>query len=450
MPLAWKERAAAQSAGPNIVLIVTDDMQASDLEAMPRTRDLIGGYGTTFPYLFSSTPLCTPSRVSLLTGQFAHNHGVLGNSAETGGYPRYAGLGLGSRSIQMPLRAAGYRTALIGKFMNGIPEAGEVAPGWDHLFALLGHQHRGFRVNENGAASRARQKDFTTPALSKEAVSFITGTPAGQPFFLHLSPIAPHNIPRYPEALARKFLNARIPRTPDLNEDDVSDKPAYLRGRSRFKRRRLRFLGEHHRGRLRSLLMVDDMVADVVAALEETGRLGNTYIFFLSDNGMLIGHHRHVGKTLPYDRGARTPLLARGPGFVPGTVDGRLALNIDVTATITAVSGISLPDLDGVSLLDPPARSDLLLEWLGAPEPPDTFYSPTAPRYSALRTGNRLYVEYETGERELYNYDDDRYELNNLLATFDGRVPSPDAEAQAQQFQTRLAALRSCSGAACR
>jgi arylsulfatase A-like enzyme len=165
---------------------------------------------------------------------------------------------------------------------------------------------------------------------------------------------------------------------------------------------------------------------------------------------MQIGHHRHIGKTVPYDRTIRTPLLARGPGFARGVVDDRLALSIDVTATIAAVAGIAGPDLDGVSLLDAPARQDVLIEWLGEPEAQhNPFYSPSGPQYAALRTRDLLYVEHESGERELYDYERDPYEVQNLLADWDGHRPAAADERRARNLSARLHKLRSCAGAAC-
>jgi arylsulfatase A-like enzyme len=399
--------------------------------------------------VFASTPLCSPARASLLTGQLAHNHGLLGNNGETGGWQRYAALGLGARSLQMPLRAAGYRTGLVGKLLNGVPESGAVAPGWDHAFVQTDFQYYGPKVNFNGSRQKFGEKKYATTILRQQAVAFIESTPPGQPLFLHVSPIAPHNIPRSPRKLAKKFRRAKIAGTPDLNEADVSDKPAYLRGRGKLRKTRRRALNEHHRNRLRSLLPVDDLVAAVIGAMDRTGRLDNAYIFFLGDNGMSLGHHRHVGKTTPYDRVARTPLLVRGPGFGAGRVDDRLGLQVDIAATIAEATGVSFGG-DGVSLLEPPAREDILLEWLGAPEAQnDRFYSPSAPNYTALRTRDHLYVEYVTGERELYHYGDDAHELNNLLAAWDGHAPSAAAENIAAAMSARLDDLRDCAGVTC-
>lgn len=450
-PATFLERpAAAQASPPNIVLIVTDDAQPGDLDAMPKTRALLGDGGTTFPNCFASTPLCSPSRASLLTGQLAHNHGVVGNQGETGGWRSYRSAGIGARTIQVPLHAAGYRTGLVGKLLNGVPGSGQVAPDWDEAFVQTDFRYFGFEVNHNGRHRRFGDKHYSTSILRQQAVAFIRSTPDGQPLFLHVSPIAPHNIPKSPRKLRARFRGARQTRSPDLNETEVSDKPEFLRRRSQLSPTALRSLDAHHRGRLRTLVPVDDLVAAVAGALEETDRLDTTYLFFLSDNGMMLGHHRHVGKTVPYDRGARTPLLARGPGFAHGVFDERLALNIDVTTTIAAATGIVIPDLDGVSLLDSPARADVLLEWLGEPESQrSAFYSPSGPNYAALRTPDALYVEHSTGERELYDYRFDPYELDNLLADWDGHAPSPDAEARAAQHSARLAALRECAGATC-
>jgi arylsulfatase A-like enzyme len=434
---------------PNIVLIVMNDTLPSDLDAISKTRALLGDAGTTFPNLFASTPLCSPSRASLLTGQFAHNYGVVGNQGATGGLRRYKAAGIGNRTIQVPLRAAGYRTGLLGKLLNGVPGSGLIAPDWDRAFVQTDFRYFGFEVNDNGRR-RFGDKAYSTTVLRQQAAAFIRSTPVEQPRFLHVSPIASHNAPTSPASVSARFWDAYQTPSPDPNETDVSDKPEFLRHRTRLTDKSMRFLNAHHRERLRTLLPVDDLVAGVVDALADTGRLENSHLFFLSDNGALLGHHRHVGKTIPDDRGARTPLLARGPGFLSGTIDERLGLNVDVTATIAAVTGVDIPDLDGVSLLAPPARTDVLLEWLGEPEAQHgVFYSPSGPNYAALRPTEQLYVEDASGERELYDYRSDPYELDNLLANWGDYTPSPEAEAAAAPLAARLAALRECAGATC-
>ena len=215
--LAAERESLAQSQPPSIVLIVTDDTQPSDLEVLPKTRALIGDAGTTFPNLFAATPLCSPSRASLLTGQFAHNHGLLGNQGDTGGWRRFAGADIGTRTMQVPLHAAGYRTGLIGKLLNGVPGSGAVGPDWDEAFVQTDFRYRAFKVNHNGRRRRFGSKPYSTAVLAQQAAAFIRDTPDEQPLFLHISPIAPHNIPKSPRPLRKQFRDTSQTRSPDLN-----------------------------------------------------------------------------------------------------------------------------------------------------------------------------------------------------------------------------------------
>jgi arylsulfatase A-like enzyme len=209
--------------------------------------------------------------------------------------------------------------------------------------------------------------------------------------------------------------------------------------------------------------------------------LDNTYVFVLSDNGYTVGHHRRIGKTAPYDESVRIPMYVAGPGFAAGAVDNRLVANIDIGPTIADAAGAPLPEADGFSLLQPTTRDELLLEWNFVP----TFDADDltveakkgkkdnkknkeknkkkrkkrrgggtatgeVPDYLGLRTLDRLYVVYESGERELYQYDADPYELDNLLATWEGHTPSAEAEAIAAGMASRLEELHDCAGASCR
>lgn len=443
--------ARAQEQTPDVVVVLTDDMRDADWQALPRTEATLRSLGTTFPNFFCATPLCSPSRVSLLTGRYSHNHGVLGNGGASGGWARFAELELGSETIQMPLHAAGYRTAHIGKFINGAPARGQVPPGWDTWYCQTDFRYHGPRVNNNGRRRDLGEKAYSTDVLRDKAVAFIRSTPADQPLFLNFSPIAPHNNPTPAGRHDNAFKKTALGDDPAIGEADVTDKPAYIRERGPLNGKKRKALAQLNRDRLRTLLAVDGAIAAIWSALESSGRSDNAYLFVLSDNGFLLGHHRHVGKTTPYDHATCVTMLACGPRFSPGSTDTRLASIVDLAPTIADAAGLDLADMDGVSLLQPDSRDETLLEWLGHNETKrGGLVSSHSPDFTALRTRTHLYVEYESGERELYDYQSDPDELDNLLADWEGRAPTPDAEALAATLAARLDELRDCAGEACR
>jgi arylsulfatase A-like enzyme len=195
------------------------------------------------------------------------------------------------------------------------------------------------------------------------------------------------------------------------------------------------------------VLALDDAIARIWEALEARGRLDNTYVFLMTDNGYLMGQHRLYGKIAPYDFSSRMPLYAFGPGFEAGAVDTRLVGNVDIAPTLAEVAGANAPGMDGMSLLSSHDRDAMLLELLGANLQSMEWPGPRTeiPRYSGVRTADHLYVEYQGGERELYDYAADPFEVQNLLAG----TPSPEASEVANQLAGRLSALRACDGSGC-
>jgi arylsulfatase A-like enzyme len=245
----------------------------------------------------------------------------------------------------------------------------------------------------------------------------------------------------------------------------VSDKPLHIRTLRPVNVRKHDTL---HRKRLRTLLAVDDTIAALWSTLAQSGRLDSTYVFVLSDNGYTIGQHRRVGKTAPYDMSVRIPMSAGGPGIAAGGLDERLVANIDLAPTIADAAGGAFPHPDGFSFLEPTQRDALLLEWQFVPDFEDQAFvaegkkkhgqrrgnagwaTGSVPDYLGLRTRDELYVVYRTGERELYDYAADPYELDNLLADWLGHAPSPAAEARAAVLAERMDQLHKCAEASCR
>jgi N-acetylglucosamine-6-sulfatase len=381
---------AASAKAPNIVLILADDLDAAAAAEMPLVRQNITEVGTSFKQHFVSLSLCCPSRVTTLRGQFAHNTGVFTNGSAddtlppTGGFQYVFANGLEASTVATWLSAAGYRTAMFGKYLNGYPQtapAQYIPPGWSNWASPVSGDPYGefdYTLNLNGVEvpHGHDDADYLTDVISRLAVDFIEAeldTP-DTPFFLYVAPYAPHTpatpAPRHKHA----FDGYKVPRGPAFDERDIDDKPHWLRNNypDRLTETEIADMNELYRNRRESLLAVDEMVRDIVEALRVTGRLEDTYVFFASDNGYHQGQHRLLsGKDTAYEEDLLVPLVVRGPGVPHGEVLA-LTSNVDYASTFAAIAGIATDpdvDVDGRSLMpfltgqEPPTwRKALLLE----------------------------------------------------------------------------------------
>jgi arylsulfatase A-like enzyme len=443
---------------PSIVFILTDDLDMQSMPYMPQALSLIASAGVTFTNSFVSTSICAPSRATILTGQYAHNNGMLANVPPHGGYGAFAAAGRESSTIATWLKAAGYRTIFVGKYLNGYPAGVEtrVPPGWDDWHADFtagdgvesGLEYYDYDMNDNGAVTSYGETaaDYLTDVQTTKAVSALKQVPSGQPLFLYLAPRAPH-VPATPaprdEGL---FGGLTAPRTPNYDEGDMTGKPEWLRNFPPFTPRVEDQIDKLFRNRLACLQAVDDMIAQVVQELDAEGRLANTYVVLGSDNGFMLGPHRFPhGKEAPYEESIRVPLLVRGPGIAAGQNFDALVGNVDYAATFVEWARASAPSsLDGRSFAtllqagSSARRTDLLLEhWQARQQAADT----AVPNFVGLRTTDYAYVEYATGEVELYDTHADPYELSNQYPR------NPDL---LKQLSARVAALKACGGDSCR
>jgi arylsulfatase A-like enzyme len=455
---AAKPARPPRSAPPNIVLILADDLDVSHVQFMPLLRKHLTARGTTLTNAFATYSVCAPSRASILTGQYAHNHGVLENRPPRGSFRKFFNDGREASTVATWLRAAGYRTGLIGKYINYYPlqrNPGYVPPGWDDwrgFFDFLSmaenRAYYEYDLNENGKVVRYGDdlKDYQTDVLRDKALDFIARTGDDQPFFLYLAPFAPHAPVTPAERHLKLFPDLRAPRPPSYDEEDVADKPAWVRAQPRLTPEVAEATDALFRARVQSLQAVDEMIEALVNALEARGLLDDTFIVFTSDNGFQFGAHRmDHGKGDAYEESIRVPLVVRGPGVAAGRRDPSLALNIDLAPTFAAIAQAAEAPatMDGRSLLrlltgkeaQRGWRSDFLVELYSREEA-------GIPEYAALRTTEQLYVEYATGERELYDLAKDPNQLESLHKRAE--------PALLERLSARLAELKSCKGESCR
>ncbi|MDQ4147216.1 MAG: sulfatase, partial [Pseudomonadota bacterium] len=430
-------RLAAQATRPNIVVIMTDDQRLDDLRVLTKTRRLIGDQGTTFRNFYCSFPLCAPSRATFLTGQYAHNHGVLGNQLPDGGYSKLNH----NNTLAVWLQDAGYFTSHIGKYLNRYSRTTEFPPGWSHWQAIAGAPNRMYNyvINDNGRLKTYGEsaEDYQTDVIADRAVDIITEALSSQPFFLSIATAAVHHQgeggvqpPRNPEPAPRDmdaFLNEPLPKPPSFNESDVSDKPSFIRKLPLLNASDTQRITKVYQDELASLLAVDDLVERIVSKLSAEGILDNTVLIFTSDNGFFHGEHRlgiRPAKLLAYEEASQVPLLIRGPSFPQGVVRKQFVSNIDLAPTIVDLADASPGRaMDGRSLLpfakNPrlatarnlliEAQSDTLpgVQNASTPLRRNFFELEVAQaekyEYKAVRNRSFLYVEHSTGDRELYD-----------------------------------------------
>ena len=477
---------------PNIVFVLTDDLDAAEIQYMPKLKSLITDQGITFPNYFVSMSLCCPSRSTTLRGQYPHNTQILGNQLPTGGFQKFYQLGEEKSTIAVWLQAAGYRTMLAGKYLNGYPEqnnAKYIPPGWNEWYVAVhgdAYSEFNYTLNENGkeVVYGNKPEDYGTDVYVNKAVDFIQRSAQdGKPFFVYLAPYAPHApytpAPRH----ANLFPDLIAPRTPNYDEADVSDKPAFIRDRPLLTQRQMDMIDQVYRKRLQSLQAVDEGIETIVNTLKANGQLDNTYIFFTSDNGYHLGNHRQVvGKIAPYEEELRVTMIVRGPGVPAGKTLEHLTGNVDLAPTWADLAGAKAADfVDGRSLVplmrdNPPPLSqwrqafalengpDRITETgvTATPTPDteqqllepqdqdekDTASLPPArqrirsvPPFRGIRLQTWSYVEYITGEVELYDLETDPYELQNLASTADPKWLA--------QLAARVRELATCKASSC-
>ena len=410
-------RSGERARPPDVVLILTDDQRPDTIGRMPTVRKQLRAQGIRYPRTVTPTATCCPSRSSLATGLFAHETGVWGNTPPHGGWRAFHDNGNENRTLAKALHDRGYRTGLFGKYANGFAQnelgfrSGHVPPGWDTFltFATATGSYYDYRLTD-GSRHRWASKDYSTDVLGARAARFVRRTDDDKPLFLMFTPYAPHK----PYRPARRHLYTLAHKVPSYHPpsvtDDASDKPSFLSTRPRVDQKRIDRIRTRQQ---EQLLAVDEAVAGILRALRQTGRLDNTLLVFMSDNGLMIGDHHTVGKNMPYRFATDVPLIIRWDGHAPANfVDDRLVANIDVTTTIARATGATMKT-SGLNLFGDRERTELLLEgrqW----RPMDG--SVPHPAYCGLRSDRYLFVHWAGGVEELYDHELDYYETQNRVA----------------------------------
>jgi N-acetylglucosamine-6-sulfatase len=442
-------KAQAQTATrPNILFVMTDDQPKDTMGAMPEVSGRVRGMGMTLSNAYVSESLCCPSRASILRGQYPHNTGIERNGPPNGGVQDFRASGKESDTVATQLRRNGYATGLVGKYMNGY-NASYTPPGWAYWYAKADASVPGNPARENGTViDYAGDGGNWGDRLDTKAMGFLdrrTDQATDKPFALFFWSGQPHlRAADYADRYDGLYSKATLPSKPSFDEADVSDKPRWVQNLPRMTDQDRQQLTQWRRNQLRSVRQVDDTVGKMLDLLNRRGELDNTYVVFTTDNGTHMGEHRwftwHGAKNTAYEEAANVPMFVRGPGIRAGTTRDELVLNNDLAPTFAQIAGSTPASYtDGRSLL--PVWKGNVSTWRTAVlnERRVQDGNPVS-LYSSALTRRHTYVEYNTGETELYDRDADPFELTNISDT--AGAPSG--------LVSQLHALEGCTGATCR
>jgi arylsulfatase A-like enzyme len=427
--VARVEQGSKKARRPNVLMIISDDQGLGTMGAMPKTSAWFASGATHFPDAYVTTPLCCPSRSSIMTGRYAHN------------------LNLDSRSlISRILQDAGYRTGVFGKYLNSWEV--ELNPPFFNDWAIIPKAQDGYRNgiwNVNGELATVRR--YGTRFVGDRTARFIEAGERddARPWFAYMSPPAPHS-PFLPEP---RYRDAPVPPwSGDLSNHESDpfvdtwmrfDKPAYVRSVDND----LSVGQDIREDQFRTLMSLDDVVAELRNTLAANDELADTLVIYFSDNGFLWSQHGLTGKFVPYQEALRVPAYFKWPSSIPRyATDERLMANIDIAPTILDVAGVAEDPrfpMDGRSLLDFGwDRSRLLIE---------AWSSGAIPTWAGFVSPDRAYIEYYGSDdrtkafTEYYDLTDDPFQLNNLLGDPE-LLNDPDINA----LSADLTQARGCSG----
>jgi N-acetylglucosamine-6-sulfatase len=447
----------AKAGAPNIVFVLTDDLAINLVQYMPHVLQMQKD-GVTFKNYFVTDSLCCPSRSSIFTGRYPHDTGVFKNVGIDGGYLVFKSRGNEQATFVVALSAAGYRTAFLGKYLNGYePRLHSQGPGWSRwVVAGNGYPEFNYAFNQDGQIVQHGNapEDYLTDVVSDLGVKFIKEQ-KGTPFFIEIATFAPH-APYTPAPRdADAFPGLKAPRTAAYNAPVEASGPKWLAGHPPLTQRDMDRIDAAFRKRAQAVQAVDKMIGALMAAVRETGQEKNTYFVFSSDNGYHMGEFRLLpGKMTAYDTDIHVPLIVTGPGVPAGRTLDEIVENVDLNPTFIELASADLfPNVDGLSLAPllhgrkvkaEDWRSAALIEHHGpAREPSDPDFpgrrSGNPPTYEAIRLANGVYVEYADGDKEYHDLASDPDELKNTFNSL--------SDAQKAWLHQVLTATQNCHDA---
>ncbi|TQL70133.1 arylsulfatase A-like enzyme [Nocardioides albertanoniae] len=447
---------------PNLLMVTVDDLSYLDMDYLPQVRKLVERSGVSFSDAIAPTPICVPARASLLTGQYAHNHGARTIEGPHGGYGAFDD----SSTLATSLQDAGYSTIMSGKYLNGYGEGetrGDVPPGWDQWRATVDPSTYNFRspkFNVNGEVIKS--KGYSSDVITQHAKAGIAAERgSGKPWFSWVNYVAPHHGgpsgPDDPKKLypgtdaalsvtvpAKRdrgtYDNLPIPSRPNLFPDDVSGYAKGSPARGKFSDLKKKALRIAYQRRIEAVRGLDRTISSLLGDLRKSGDLKRTMVVFTSDNGYSAGYHNLNGKLWHYDESLRIPVLMSGPGIPRGRTVRTPVTNPDIAATLLAAAGAKAPrPLDGVDIMP----------WLRAPEqvrviPIGGWRVTDGNRklWTGIRAGSWTYARLHNGQVEVYDRSSDPYEQHNLA-----RVPALAGTVEAlARLSERYA---DCAGSTC-